>query len=152
MFLFVLQFILSLFFYQGDCSFSCYLKALFFSILQNKWLCHIIALQKQSKKMENKKKPFQESVHVFPHIQKQPPEVSFLKSIFENFTKFKGKYLPWTLFFNTVAGFTLTTSMKRWLWHKYFLRILRNFKENLFYIKHFRWLLLQFSKQLFRNM
>ena len=36
----------------------------------------------------------------------------------------------------------LTTSMKRWLWHKYFLRILRNFKENLFYIEHFRWLLL----------
>ena len=90
MFLFVLQFILSLFFYQGDCSFSCYLKALFFSVLQNKWLCHIIALQKQSKKTENKKKPFQESVHVFPHIPKQPPEVSFLKSILKTSQNSKG--------------------------------------------------------------
>ena len=44
----------------------------------------------------------------FPHqpttFQKQPPEVFYEKSVLRNFSKFTGKHLRQSLFFNKVAG------------------------------------------------
>ena len=37
-------------------------------------------------------------------LQKQPLEVFCKKSVLKNFTKFTGKHLRWSLFFNKVAG------------------------------------------------
>ena len=37
-------------------------------------------------------------------FQKQPPEVFNKKSVLKNFTKFTGKHLCQSLFFNKVAG------------------------------------------------
>ena len=37
-------------------------------------------------------------------FQKQPPDVFYKKSVLENFTKFTGKHLCQSLFFNKVAG------------------------------------------------
>ena len=39
-------------------------------------------------------------------FQKQPPEVFYKKSALRNFTKFTGKHLCQSLFFNKVAGQT----------------------------------------------
>ena len=41
-------------------------------------------------------------VHYF--VQKQPPEVFYKKGVLKNFTKFTGKYLCQSLFFNKVEG------------------------------------------------
>ena len=53
-------------------------------------------------------------------IQKQPPEVLCKKSVFGNFTKFTGKHLGQSLFFNKVAGLRPTTLLKKRLWHRCF--------------------------------
>ena len=37
-------------------------------------------------------------------FQKQPPEVFYKKGVLKNFTKFTGKHLCQSLFFNKVAG------------------------------------------------
>ena len=52
--------------------------------------------------------------------QKQPPEVSIKKSVLRNFTKFTGKHLCQSLFFNKVAGLRSATLLKKGLWHKCF--------------------------------
>ena len=70
-------------------------------------------------------------------IQKQPPEVLCKKSVFGNFTKFTGKHLGQSLFFNKVAGLRPTTLLKKRLWHRCFpmnfAKFLRtHFLENTF--------------------
>ena len=45
--------------------------------------------------------------------QKQPPEVSYEKSILRNFTKFKGKHLSQGLVLNKVAGLRHATLLKK---------------------------------------
>ena len=53
----------------------------------------------------------------------QPPEVLCKKNVIRNFTKFKGKHLCQSLFFNEVAGLRLrplATLLKKRLWHKCF--------------------------------
>ena len=42
----------------------------------------------------------------FVNIKKQPPEVFCEKVVLRNFTKFTGKHLCQSLFFNKVAGLT----------------------------------------------
>ena len=44
---------------------------------------------------------------VFPFIQKQPPEVLCKKAVLKNVTKFTGKLMFWSLFFNKVTGLQL---------------------------------------------
>ena len=49
-------------------------------------------------------------------VQKQPPQMFFRIVVFKNFAKFTGKHLPWSLFFNKVAGFKNTFFMKHLQW------------------------------------
>ena len=46
---------------------------------------------------------------------------SMKKGVLKNFTKFTGKHLCQSLFFNKVAGLRPTTLLKKRLWHKCFL-------------------------------
>ena len=52
--------------------------------------------------------------------QKQPPEYSMKKGGLGNFTKFTGKNLCQSLFFNKVAGLCPATLLKKRLWHRCF--------------------------------
>ena len=45
--------------------------------------------------------------------KKQPPEVFWKKDILRNFTKFTGKHLCQSLFFNKVAGLRPETLLKK---------------------------------------
>ena len=42
------------------------------------------------------------------------------KDVLKNFTKFTGKHLCQSLFFNKVAGLRPATLLKKALWHRYF--------------------------------
>ena len=43
-----------------------------------------------------------------------------LKKVFlKNFTKFTGKRLRWSLFFNKVADVRPAALLKKWLWHRF---------------------------------
>ena len=57
----------------------------------------------------------------------QPPEVFCKKAVLKYFAKFAEKHLCQSLIFNKVAGLRPATSIKRGLWHRCFLWILRNF-------------------------
>ena len=54
------------------------------------------------------------------NVQKQPPEVFYKKGVLWNFTKFTGKYLCQSLFFNKVAGLRPEILFKKRLWHRRF--------------------------------
>ena len=49
------------------------------------------------------------------------------KGVLKNFAKFTGKHVRLSLFFNKVASLLPATLLKKRLWHRCFLRILRNF-------------------------
>ena len=59
--------------------------------------------------------------------KKQTPEVLFKKGALKIFTKFTGKHLCQSLFFNKVAGLRPATLLKMRLWQRCFLRILLHF-------------------------
>ena len=59
--------------------------------------------------------------------QKQPPEVFCKKGVLRNFSKFTGKHLCQSLFFNKVASLKPATLLKRDSGTGIFLLILRNF-------------------------
>ena len=59
--------------------------------------------------------------------QKQPPGVFNKKVVLKNFTKFSGKHLYRSLFFNKVAGFRPVTLLKKRLRHSCFPVNLENF-------------------------
>ena len=48
------------------------------------------------------------------------PDVFCEKSVLQNFTKFAGKHLCQSLFFNKVAGLRPTALLKKRLWHRCF--------------------------------
>ena len=48
------------------------------------------------------------------------PEVFCKKGVLENFVKFTGKHLCYSLFFNKVAGLSLQFYYKKKLWHRCF--------------------------------
>ena len=52
--------------------------------------------------------------------QKQAPEVFYEKGVLRNFTKFTGKHLYQSLFFNKVAVLRPATLLKKRLWHRCF--------------------------------
>ena len=51
---------------------------------------------------------------------KQPPEVFYKKGVLKNFTKFTGKHLFQSLFFNKVAELRPAALLKKTLWHRSF--------------------------------
>ena len=55
------------------------------------------------------------------------------KSVLKNFVKFTGKHLCWNLFFTKVSSLRPTTLLKKRLHHRFFLWIMRNFYEHVFY-------------------
>ena len=62
--------------------------------------------------------------------------ILFCKKWFlRNFSKFTGKHLCQSLFFNKVAGVSLKFYLKKRLWHRCFPVNLLNFWEHLFYRK-----------------
>ena len=65
-------------------------------------------------------------------------EIGFLK----NFTKFTGKHVSWSLFFNKVGGLRPVTLLKMRLWHRCFAVNFAKFLRTPFLIEHLRWLLL----------
>ena len=48
------------------------------------------------------------------------PELFCKKGVLKNFTKFRGKHLCQSLFFNKVADLSPTTLLKTRLWHRFF--------------------------------
>ena len=50
--------------------------------------------------------------------QKQPPEVYHKESVLRNFTKFRGKHLCKSLFFNKVLALRSATLLTKTLWHR----------------------------------
>ena len=48
------------------------------------------------------------------------PELFCKKGVLKNFTKFRGKHLCQSLFFNKVADLSPTTLLKKRLWHRCF--------------------------------
>ena len=71
------------------------------------------------------------------------PEVFCKKGVLRNFTKFKGKHLCQSLFFNKVAGLRPATLLKKRLWHRCFPVNFAKFLRTSFLTEHLRWLLLR---------
>ena len=61
------------------------------------------------------------------------PEVFCRKRVLKNFSNFTEKHLCQNLFFNKVAGLRPATLLKKRLWHRCFLLILRIFKNAFFH-------------------
>ena len=75
-------------------------------------------------------------------VRSSRPEVFCKKGVLRNFTKFTGKHLCQSFFFNKVAGLRPATLLKKRLWHRCFPV---NFVELLrtpLLTEHIRWLLL----------
>ena len=72
-------------------------------------------------------------------------EVFYKKGVHRNFTKFTGKNLCQSLFFNKVAGLRPATLLKKWLWHRFFPVNFAKFLRTPYFTKHLWWLLLWFE-------
>ena len=73
------------------------------------------------------------------------PEVFYKKGVLKNFTKFTGKHLRQSLFFNNVAGLTPATLLKKGLLHRRFPVNFAKFLRTPFFIENVWWLLLYLS-------
>ena len=85
--------------------------------------------------------------HLLPHYHCYYSEAvvrkcSTKKGVLRNFTKFSGKYLCQSLFFDKIAGLRPATLSKKRLWHRYFSVNFANFLRAPFVTDHFWWLLL----------
>ena len=69
-------------------------------------------------------------------------EVFCKKGVLENFTKFTGKHLCWSLFFNKVAGLKPECLLRKILQHRCFPVNLVEFFINTLFREHLWWLLL----------
>ena len=69
------------------------------------------------------------------------PYVFCKKNYYRNFTKFTGKHLCQSLFFNKVSGLRLATLFEKRLWHMCFPVNFVKFLRTPFYIEYFWWLL-----------
>ena len=65
------------------------------------------------------------------------------KGVLRNFTKFKGKHLCQSLFFNKVTGLRAATLLKKRLWHRCFPVSFGRFLRTPFFTEHLQWLHLQ---------
>ena len=70
------------------------------------------------------------------------PEV---KGVLRNFTKFPGKHLRQSFFFNKVVGLRPATLSKKKLWHRCFRGNFVTFLRTLFFTEYLRWLLLNMA-------
>ena len=61
-------------------------------------------------------KPFNEN-----RVRSSRPEVFCKKGVLKNFTRFTGKYLCQSLFYNKVASLRPATLLKKRLWQRLFL-------------------------------
>ena len=77
-------------------------------------------------------------------------EVFCKKGVLVNFTKFTGKHLCWSLFFNKVAVLRPESLLKNRLQHRCFTLNLINFFKNPFLKEHPWWLLL-YKRLIFAN-
>ena len=75
-------------------------------------------------------------------IRSSHPEVFYRKGALTNFTKFLGKHLCQSLFFNKVTDLRPATLLKKRLWHRYFPVNFGKFLRTPFSTEHLRWLLL----------
>ena len=75
-------------------------------------------------------------------LRSSRPEVFCKKDVFRNFTKFKGKHLCWSLFFNKVTALRRATLLKKRLWHRCLTVNFVKFLRTSFFIEHLWWLLL----------
>ena len=73
------------------------------------------------------------------------PEVFCKKGVLRNFSKFTGKHLCQSLYFNKVAALGLVTLLKKRLWQRCFPVNFVKCLRTLFSIEHLRWLLLYLS-------
>ena len=69
------------------------------------------------------------------------------KGVLGNSTKFTGKHLCQSLFFNKVAGLRPATLLKKRLWQRCFPVNFLKFLRTLFFIEHLWWLLLEKSNK-----
>ena len=70
------------------------------------------------------------------------PEVFCKKGVPENFTKFTGKHLCQSFFFNKVTGVMSAILLKKRLWYRCFPVNFVKFLRTPFFIEHLWWLLL----------
>ena len=70
---------------------------------------------------------------------------SVRKDVLGSFTKFTGKHLSQSLFFNKVADPRPATLLKKRLWHRCFLVNFGEILRTPFLTEHLRWLLLQLA-------
>ena len=68
-----------------------------------------------------------------------------IKGVLRNFTKFTGKHLCQSLFFNKVASLRPAILLKKGLWPRCFPVSFVKFLRTPFFIEHLRWLLLKVS-------
>ena len=74
-------------------------------------------------------------------IKRSCPEVFREKGALRNFTKFKGKHLCQSIFFDKVGGLRPTTLLKKRLWYKCCPVNSVKFLRKPFFTDHLRWLL-----------
>ena len=81
---------------------------------------------------------------MFRRCRSSRPELFCKKGVLKKFTKFTGKHLCQSLFFNKVASLRPATLLKKRLWHRCFLVNFVKFLRTTFFIEHFRWLSLMY--------
>ena len=79
---------------------------------------------------------------IMPRFRSSRPEMFCKKRVFKNLTKFTGKHLYQSLFFNKVPGMTPATLLKKRHWHRCFPVNFVMLLGTPFFTKHLRWLLL----------
>ena len=70
------------------------------------------------------------------------PDVFYKKGVLRNFTKFTGKRLRQSLFFDKIADLACNFIKKERLWHRYFPVNIVKFLSKPFLTEQLRWLLL----------
>ena len=78
------------------------------------------------------------------------PETFCKKRVLRNFTKFTGKHLCHSLFFNKAVGLRHATLLKKRLWYRCFPVNFVEFLRTPFFMEHLWWLLL-WRSMIFQN-
>ena len=86
------------------------------------------------------------SLNILPSARSSHQRCSIIKGVLRNFTKFTGKHLCQSLFFNKVAGLRPATLLKKRLWHKCFPVNFAKFLRTHFLHNTSGRLLLQYTK------
>ena len=76
---------------------------------------------------------------------------SIKKGVLRNFTKFTGKHLCQSLFFNKIARLRLATLLKKKLWHRCLPVNFVKFLRTPFLLEHLRWLFLKLLKSYLKD-